>query len=89
MEAGVSCFICNAVDKEVSCVAQFVVRRCDKCGFYGMPTDLAEEMKAHHTQLNVERTRAFLSRRISQQQPPWISALDVQEHGLLDDRVGD
>jgi hypothetical protein len=80
----VACLICGAKDREVSYVAQFWVRKCERCGFYGLPEALAEEIREQTLTLNVERTKAFLSKRSDNQEPPWITAEDVENHHLME-----
>jgi NMD protein affecting ribosome stability and mRNA decay len=79
-----TCVICDLQDKVVSCVSQFQVRQCKACGYYGMPEELVEKLQATGQRLNVERTKAFLSSRKQNQQPPWISVEDALENSLLE-----
>lgn len=79
-----TCVICDLQDREISTVGQFAVRHCKECGFYGMPGELFEQLKATGQRLNLERTKAFLTSCRSSQQPPWISAEDAAAHSLIE-----
>lgn len=77
-----SCVICGMADKEVSNVANFMVRRCEQCGFYGISVGLAGKISRQEFRLNKERTKAYLSMRSKNQQPPWITSVEIEHYAL-------
>lgn len=79
-----ACLICGEPDKELLSAGHFVERDCLRCGYYGVPKQLVEEMLVRKQKFHVERTRAYLAMRAENKQSPWITLVDINIYLLLD-----
>jgi hypothetical protein len=78
------CLICGAPAIQMVLVGQFVEVDCPRCGYYGVPKLLVDEMSLKKQKLHKERTRAYLAMRAENKQSPWITPVDINIHQLLD-----
>jgi hypothetical protein len=79
-----ACVICGARDIQLLSAGHFVERDCPECGHYGVPQRLIEEMLLRKQRFDIGRTRAYLALRRINNEPPWITPVDINIYQLFE-----
>ena len=79
-----ACIICGARDIQILSAGHFVERDCPECGHYGVPKQLVEEMLLRKLRFDIGRTRAYLGFRLVNNEPPWITPVDINIYQLFE-----
>lgn len=76
------CLICDGEAAEAPSIAQFAQINCPKCGYYGLPVELANRVEKGNLRFHIDRTRAYLDMRAKSNQGPWITHVDIINYQL-------